>query len=159
MNQALDQDNEDIRSLAVQALIDFLGEDVADTNTTALRNATMQTYLAQILRSVFGQKEETAVMALRLVSIIHDRGQVAPQLIIPDMVAVQQRGVMCASVGYHVLKCIKEKYPEYISAEVFVQGVLKGHEHKRRDAVIETCLLYTSPSPRDKRQSRMPSSA
>ena len=24
---------------------------------------------------------------------------------------------------------------------------------------IETCLLYTSPSPRDKRQARMPSSA
>ena len=28
--------------------------------------------------------------------------------------------------------------------------------HKRKDCV---CLLYTSPSPRDKRQSRMPSSA
>ena len=26
-------------------------------------------------------------------------------------------------------------------------------------AAIEACLLYTSPSPRDKRQSRMPSSA
>ena len=26
-------------------------------------------------------------------------------------------------------------------------------------AALETCLLYTSPSPRDKRQSRMPSSA
>ena len=25
--------------------------------------------------------------------------------------------------------------------------------------VMQTCLLYTSPSPRDKRQSRMPSSA
>ena len=25
--------------------------------------------------------------------------------------------------------------------------------------VFKTCLLYTSPSPRDKRQSRMPSSA
>ena len=25
--------------------------------------------------------------------------------------------------------------------------------------VLKTCLLYTSPSPRDKRQSRMPSSA
>ena len=25
--------------------------------------------------------------------------------------------------------------------------------------LIDTCLLYTSPSPRDKRQSRMPSSA
>ena len=28
-----------------------------------------------------------------------------------------------------------------------------------QDDVIYTCLLYTSPSPRDKRQSRMPSSA
>ena len=27
------------------------------------------------------------------------------------------------------------------------------------DEVIKSCLLYTSPSPRDKRQSRMPSSA
>ena len=27
------------------------------------------------------------------------------------------------------------------------------------DNINETCLLYTSPSPRDKRQSRMPSSA
>ena len=27
------------------------------------------------------------------------------------------------------------------------------------DATIGICLLYTSPSPRDKRQSRMPSSA
>ena len=27
------------------------------------------------------------------------------------------------------------------------------------DAVTKDCLLYTSPSPRDKRQSRMPSSA
>ena len=26
-------------------------------------------------------------------------------------------------------------------------------------AAVHTCLLYTSPSPRDKRQSRMPSSA
>ena len=29
----------------------------------------------------------------------------------------------------------------------------------RVGVVIGTCLLYTSPSPRDKRQSRMPSSA
>ena len=28
-----------------------------------------------------------------------------------------------------------------------------------REATLSTCLLYTSPSPRDKRQSRMPSSA
>ena len=35
-----------------------------------------------------------------------------------------------------------------------IQGQLKlGHQ------LAHTCLLYTSPSPRDKRQSRMPSSA
>ena len=37
-----------------------------------------------------------------------------------------------------------------IDAPVEIQ-VLRGE--------LETCLLYTSPSPRDKRQSRMPSSA
>ena len=30
---------------------------------------------------------------------------------------------------------------------------------KKRSSLLYTCLLYTSPSPRDKRQSRMPSSA
>ena len=29
----------------------------------------------------------------------------------------------------------------------------------RKDGISMICLLYTSPSPRDKRQSRMPSSA
>ena len=29
----------------------------------------------------------------------------------------------------------------------------------RHEAQVAACLLYTSPSPRDKRQSRMPSSA
>ena len=32
-------------------------------------------------------------------------------------------------------------------------------ELQARYTIKETCLLYTSPSPRDKRQSRMPSSA
>ena len=44
-------------------------------------------------------------------------------------------------------------------------GQLAHHSAKQRTAAcdgareITTCLLYTSPSPRDKRQSRMPSSA
>ena len=33
-------------------------------------------------------------------------------------------------------------------------GKMRHHDNR-----FETCLLYTSPSPRDKRQSRMPSSA
>ena len=42
-------------------------------------------------------------------------------------------------------------------------GILKGYMHDSMNARLMghelTCLLYTSPSPRDKRQSRMPSSA
>ena len=42
-------------------------------------------------------------------------------------------------------------------------GIEASLELKEQDVVIATtligCLLYTSPSPRDKRQSRMPSSA
>ena len=44
---------------------------------------------------------------------------------------------------------------------VGASGVAHFLEHllfKQTD-VLEACLLYTSPSPRDKRQSRMPSSA
>ena len=34
-----------------------------------------------------------------------------------------------------------------------------GAEKKQSDALTRRCLLYTSPSPRDQRGSRMPSSA
>ena len=36
---------------------------------------------------------------------------------------------------------------------------LRGSEANHVVVIIDGCLLYTSPSPRDKRQSRMPSSA
>ena len=36
---------------------------------------------------------------------------------------------------------------------------VKGSSRIRYAGLGDTCLLYTSPSPRDKRQSRMPSSA
>ena len=43
---------------------------------------------------------------------------------------------------------------------VFVLQSVFGHNHqKSTEIMMEVCLLYTSPSPRDKRQSRMPSSA
>ena len=38
----------------------------------------------------------------------------------------------------------------------FLSGIFEG---KTTGTPISICLLYTSPSPRDKRQSRMPSSA
>ena len=38
-------------------------------------------------------------------------------------------------------------------------NVQDRHNNNMRAHNVITCLLYTSPSPRDKRQSRMPSSA
>ena len=35
----------------------------------------------------------------------------------------------------------------------------KVYDHNFEDCVIKSCLLYTSPSPRDVEESRMPSSA
>ena len=54
------------------------------------------------------------------------------------------------------------KYPE---KPVGLAGILMesdGHVHEYETIFqdkLHSCLLYTSPSPRDKRQSRMPSSA
>ena len=44
----------------------------------------------------------------------------------------------------------------------FVSGLefkITRSDDPRHTALLETCLLYTSPSPRDQRGSRMPSSA
>ena len=48
--------------------------------------------------------------------------------------------------------------------EEWRNGVTKSEQHSGqqpflRDAMEDVCLLYTSPSPRDRQKSRMPSSA
>ena len=51
----------------------------------------------------------------------------------------------------------KERIPGIIAAITSSEGIVAiGSEGVRR---INTCLLYTSPSPRDRTRSRMPSSA
>ena len=42
---------------------------------------------------------------------------------------------------------------------VFLNAIIDINEFRVIPIQIMDCLLYTSPSPRDKRQSRMPSSA
>ena len=52
---------------------------------------------------------------------------------------------------------IETQLPEFISTEyeLFSKFVQKYYEAQE----VQGCLLYTSPSPRDQRGSRMPSSA
>ena len=54
-------------------------------------------------------------------------------------------------VGVLVSLLIMQQYPQLVG--------LPMHDVQLRQAPIYTCLLYTSPSPRDQRGSRMPSSA
>ena len=54
--------------------------------------------------------------------------------------------------------------PDYVDYHWLAQGNLdnrfrKGFTEELKSTILNFCLLYTSPSPRDKRQSRMPSSA
>ena len=62
-----------------------------------------------------------------------------------------------------------EKNPDLINEAIILEAlrvpgnkiILTENLQKNQDFIFneKTCLLYTSPSPRDKRQSRMPSSA
>ena len=57
------------------------------------------------------------------------------------------------TLGNALRRIILSSMPGTAVSEVKIEGVL--HEY----STIEGCLLYTSPSPRDRTRSRMPSSA
>ena len=48
-----------------------------------------------------------------------------------------------------------ESYPYATEA----QNLQRANDHKKAIKELKNCLLYTSPSPRDRTRSRMPSSA
>ena len=52
---------------------------------------------------------------------------------------------------------LKEHYNTYEKVAELIDG--GNMSNCWSDSKFDVCLLYTSPSPRDKRQSRMPSSA
>ena len=59
----------------------------------------------------------------------------------------------------HPVKSIEIAPPKYDGEVLDVHVVILNNYVRVHHAVSYVCLLYTSPSPRDKRQSRMPSSA
>ena len=64
------------------------------------------------------------------------------------------------NVAYYVL--IFDQYGSEVLVTSFDMGEHSAKTTKKSTMVVEshiTCLLYTSPSPRDRRLSRMPSSA
>ena len=72
---------------------------------------------------------------------------------------LNQRGVAVAGIAPDP---IDDPWPNTYGIwadELKAVGLEQLLEHRWSDTVSYFCLLYTSPSPRDKRQSRMPSSA
>ena len=55
----------------------------------------------------------------------------------------------------------ENRFTGWVDVDLSDKGVLEAEKSGQiiKDLNINICLLYTSPSPRDKRQSRMPSSA
>ena len=56
-------------------------------------------------------------------------------------------------------KCPFSGYPDFAKLNIIYQPNLRVYELKSLKLYINNCLLYTSPSPRDPKTSRMPSSA
>ena len=59
----------------------------------------------------------------------------------------------------HTVKSYEEELRYLIDSVIKMGSLTESQLVDSMDAVIKVCLLYTSPSPRDQRGSRMPSSA
>ena len=61
--------------------------------------------------------------------------------------------------GFINISLPEEIYVQYLNEDEFGYQTEASILVRARELDFKVCLLYTSPSPRDKRQSRMPSSA
>ena len=57
------------------------------------------------------------------------------------------------------MDCLLDFDPKMMEASKKKSGIVRVLEQELADQERDTCLLYTSPSPRDVEESRMPSSA
>ena len=57
------------------------------------------------------------------------------------------------------INCNKNDIVFFPNPSTALNTVIKSLDLKENDEILTTCLLYTSPSPRDRTRARMPSSA
>ena len=82
-----------------------------------------------------------------------------------DMVGILARvAAACADKSANVLEVTQSILDGYFCMVMVIDiskmtCEIEALQKSLKESVPDICLLYTSPSPRDKRQSRMPSSA
>ena len=125
--------------------------------------------ILHILLSSRGYEVDEAENGLRAVELV--RAQPDYDLIILDIMMPGMDGVSaCAEIRRHsvapILFLTAKAQPADMSdaygsgGDDYLIKPFSNHElFLRVDSLIRRCLLYTSPSPRDQRGSRMPSSA
>ena len=72
-----------------------------------------------------------------------------------DYPTIDHRGPQFAEIGAQCLAGMKTIFKTDSHAVIYPASGTGAWE----SALVNTCLLYTSPSPRDRQKSRMPSSA
>ena len=109
--------------------------------------------------------------AVLIAEVEADRGARVAQEIETD--GGRARAVHCDVADLDSVEaCVETQRDTYGRLDVLVNNAVSGAEARPllewtasdlrvsfESGLVGTCLLYTSPSPRDKRQSRMPSSA
>ena len=97
-----------------------------------------------------------------VISDVHTAEQAAPAAEVCDIIqlpAFLARQTDLVEAMARTGSVINIKKPQFLSPSQMGNLVEKFRECGNEQLLICDCLLYTSPSPRDKRQSRMPSSA
>ena len=87
----------------------------------------------------------------------HDPAAQAQTLIMRQDVSERARTMLKRLLAAHEVWFDVER-DRTVAGRVF-PGVAEYHEQGERYVLTKSCLLYTSPSPRDTKLSRMPSSA
>ena len=81
-------------------------------------------------------------------------------MLIPILYTESKEGFSKGINPLEIMDAFFERHGNFDSEEEKINFLFRVIQYVERQVVLfDSCLLYTSPSPRDKRQSRMPSSA
>ena len=99
-------------------------------------------------------KEQRAALKTERMQLEAEREALLPK---PEEVKAELAELNC--IRYWTRKVIPDALPRVSDGRVSVEDAMETVVNRKELEQVEDCLLYTSPSPRDRQKSRMPSSA